>query len=98
MAAPAFHVDTAAPGTLAVSGALTFGTAEQALASIRAALAGSSGPARLDLAGVTHSDSAGLACVLAAVAGSRGRLSVVHLPPSLQRLAQVCEVEAMLAA
>ena len=93
-----FRLEAAAPSTLAVSGVLDFDTATAALAAMRAAL----DPAieRLDLAGVTASDSAGLACVLAAVAesGQRGRrLQVVGMPAGMRALAQVCEVDTLLA-
>ena len=96
MATPAFQLSAATPGTLSVSGELTFATAADALLAMRAALAGG-GRSRLDLAGVTHSDSAGLACVLAVLAKAGSKLEVQHLPASLRQLAQVCEVESLLA-
>lgn len=86
------------PSTLAVHGVLDFDTAAAALAAIRAALEG--GVARLDLAGVSHSDSAGLACVLAVAAEANqcGRpLAVVGMPAGMRALAQVCEVDTLLA-
>jgi phospholipid transport system transporter-binding protein len=93
-----FELDTRAPGTLAVRGVLSFDTAAAALRTIQAALAGGAA-ARLDLAGVGRSDSAGLACVLAvaAEADRRGQaLEVVNVPPGMQLLAQVCEVDRLL--
>jgi phospholipid transport system transporter-binding protein len=91
-------LSASAPGTLAVSGVLSFDTAASALRDIQAALA--KGPvATLDLAGVRHSDSAGLSCVLAvaAEAGRRGRpLQVIHVPAGMRVLAQVCEVDRLL--
>jgi phospholipid transport system transporter-binding protein len=93
-----FQLDTRAPGTLVVSGVLSFDTAAAALQTIRAALAGG-GVDRLDLVGVRRSDSAGLACVLAvaAEADRRGRaLEVVNVPAGMQLLAQVCEVDRLL--
>jgi phospholipid transport system transporter-binding protein len=56
--------------------------------------------ARLDLTGVHQSDSAGLACVLAvtAEADRSGRtLQVVQIPAGMRVLAQVCEVEPLIA-
>jgi len=86
------------PGTLGVNGVLSFDTAASAWRAIQAALAEST-VARLDLAGVRHSDSAGLACVLAVVAaaGRRGQaLQVIHMPAGMQVLAQVCEVDRLI--
>ena len=84
--------------TLALSGALTFANAETAFDEAgRALRAGVQ--TRLDLAGVTRADSAGLACVLALVAqASRaGRaLRVSNLPDSLRALADVCDARGFL--
>ncbi|HEY9133811.1 MAG TPA: STAS domain-containing protein [Dyella sp.] len=93
MRATGFQVAQSAPDTVSVSGALTFATAADALTSIRAALPGRQ---VLDLAGVEHSDSAGLACVLAVLAPNEGKVRVRNLPPNMRKLAQVCEVEALL--
>jgi len=96
---PRFQLDTGTPGTLGVSGVLSFDTAAIALRAIQTALAAGS-VARLDLAGVSHSDSAGLACVLAVVAEADRRghaLQVVRMPAGMQVLAQVCEVEPLIA-
>jgi phospholipid transport system transporter-binding protein len=95
----AFQVTRAAPDALVVSGALTFATAAQALSAINAAVA-SDGCRRVDLAGVSRSDSAGLACVLAvlAEAASHGRkLALSNVPEGMRVLAQVCEVDALIA-
>ncbi|MGB3748304.1 MAG: STAS domain-containing protein [Rhodanobacter sp.] len=93
-----FRLEAVAPSTVAVHGVLDFDTAAAALAAMRAALQGQ--VAELDLAGVSHSDSAGLACVLAAVAEASGRgrpLRVVGMPAGMQALARVCEVDTLLA-
>src|SRR6187551_3276608 len=84
--------------TLALSGVLTFATAARAYAEGGRALASGS-QTRLDLAGVTRADSAGLACVLALAANASrdGRhLAVVHWPEGLRALAAVCDVETLL--
>lgn len=97
MTAVAFQLDRATPGTLGVSGVLSFETAAAALDAIGAALAAQP-VARLDLAGVERSDSAGLACVLAVQAEARrlGRaLDVEHMPEGMRALAQVCEVDSL---
>ena len=93
-----FRLETVTPSTLAVHGVLDFDTAAAALAALRAAL--DDGVAELDLAGVSHSDSAGLACVLAVVAEAdrRGQaLQVVGMPAGMRVLAQVCEVDPLIA-
>jgi phospholipid transport system transporter-binding protein len=90
-----FKLDLSVPGTLGVSGVLSFDTAAAALQEIRSAVAHGR-VKQLDLAGVRRSDSAGLSCVVAVMAESArgGRsLQVVHMPAGLQALAQVCEVD-----
>lgn len=96
---PGIQLSTDTPGTLAVRGELNFDTAAGAFQAIEVAL-GDGGVTRLDLAGVTRSDSAGLACVLAVVAAAsrRGRrLQVMHMPTGMQALAKVCEVDRLIA-
>lgn len=96
--APAFGVRAEAPDTLALSGALTFATAQHVLAEARAAFARQR-PVTLDLAGVDRADSAGLACVLTILAdASQGgpRLKVAHVPDGMRALARVSDVEAIL--
>ena len=86
------------PGTLGVSGVLSFDTAASALRTIQAALAGNT-VTQLDLAGVRHSDSAGLSCVLAVVADATRRghaVKVINMPAGMQVLAQVCEVDRLI--
>ncbi len=89
-----FTLDASSPGLLGVSGTLSFDTAAAALQAIGAAVA-QGHVSQLDLAGVRHSDSAGLSCVVAimAQAAANGHaLQVLHMPAGLQALAQVCEV------
>jgi phospholipid transport system transporter-binding protein len=84
--------------TLALTGALTFATAARAYAEGGRALADGR-QTRLDLGGLVHADSAGLACVLAfaAEASRAGRhLEVVNWPEGLRALAEVCDVAALL--
>lgn len=100
MTEPGCQLEVREGGTLAVRGVLTFDTAKAAWRGMREHLAEK--PARvIDLSAVERSDSAGLACVLAvlAEAGGRGQaLQVRGLPAGMRRLAQVCEVEPLLAA
>lgn len=84
--------------TLALRGVLTFATAAHALAEGGWALA-SGTQTRLDLAGLTRADSAGLACLLALASAARraGRqLQVRHWPEGLRALAAVCDVLTLL--
>ena len=94
-----FQLDAGTPGTLGVSGVLSFETAAAALQMIQATLAAGA-VGQLDLAGVHHSDSAGLACVLA-VAAEADRcgqaLQVINMPAGMRVLAQVCEVDRLMA-
>jgi phospholipid transport system transporter-binding protein len=93
------RVDESSPGSVRVSGELTFGNAAAALETIDAAVA-RDGRSVLDLSGVTRSDSAGLACILAVLAQSaeRGRkLDVHNMPEGMHLLASVCEVEGLMA-
>lgn len=92
---PAFQLSTEVPGTLGVRGVLSFDTAGAALQAIRSARSGQKFD-RLDLSGVSHSDSAGLACVLAASADTANPLKVVGMPDGMLALAQVCEVDRLL--
>jgi phospholipid transport system transporter-binding protein len=95
-AAPAFELVTTEPGTLGVRGVLSFDTAAAAMQAIRAALAAGNYE-RLDLSEVRRSDSAGLACVLAVVASPGKTLRFVRMPPGMQALAKVCEVDSLIA-
>jgi phospholipid transport system transporter-binding protein len=99
VAAAGFRLDVDSPATLAVAGELGFDTAKDALQAMQSALVADVRISRLDLAGVTRSDSAGLACVLAVVADVRGRgrsLEVANMPAGMRALAQVCEVDRMM--
>ena len=93
-----FRVTSDVPDTVSVSGALSFATAANALDAMRSAFAGRDRHT-LDLSGVTLCDSAGLACVLAALSeADQGgeRVAVKHVPAGMQALAQVCGVEPLL--
>jgi len=84
--------------TLAIRGALTFATSARVLAEGRRTLAAGA-QTRLDLVGVTHADSAGLACVIALVAAanrSGRRLRIAGWPEGLRALAEVCDVATLL--
>lgn len=93
-----FKLSLHMPGTVAVTGALNFATAAKALVAMRDALARKDRHT-LDLAGVDSCDSAGLACVLAALAEADRdgrRVAVRHVPAGMRALAQVCGVGPLL--
>lgn len=93
-----FRVAAEAPGTVSVSGSLNFATAENALAAMRNAFA-KGDRHTLDLSEVATCDSAGLACVLAALsaADQEGRhVDVRNVPLGMQALARVSGVESFL--
>lgn len=90
--------DDRAAGTLALSGPLTFATASSAWREAVAAIERDP-PEVIDLAAVTHSDSAGLACVLALLAAGRRQHPTIHVanaPETLRALARACDAEAWL--
>lgn len=98
MSGDAFRLDSSMPDTVAVSGTLSFATAAAALTALNAALA-QGARRRLDLAAVANCDSAGLACVLAALAEASGQgrpVRVSNAPAGMRALAQVSGVASLL--
>ena len=97
--AESFQVSQRGSSALVVAGTLSFDTAHAALLALREGLRKGASVEELDLSAVKHSDSAGLSCVLALLAGARShgrRLVVTHLPEGMRALARVCEVEPLL--
>lgn len=95
----AFQLVTTTPGSLGVLGVLDFSSAAAALQAIEAALTDRA-IVRLDLSGLRHADSAGLACVVAAVSEAARQgwpLGVVHMPAGMQALAVVSKVDRLLS-
>jgi len=89
-----------AGGAFSLAGVLSFETATAVLRSGEAAFAGT-GARAVDLSGVTHADSAGLAVLLTWVEEARreGRtLRYTALPAQLIKIARLCAVEEMLSA
>jgi phospholipid transport system transporter-binding protein len=98
-AAGAFRLVPAGAGGLAAEGPLTFATARHARALGASQLAGPGEPLAIDGAGITASDSAGLAVLLDWLAMARHagrRLRYAHLPQGLMALARISEVEQFL--
>jgi phospholipid transport system transporter-binding protein len=93
-----FELATGTPGVLGVTGALNFSNAAAAMRAIESALSNAS-IRQLDLAGVAHTDSAGLSClvaVMAAAARQSRSLTIVNMPAGLQALAKVSEVDQLI--
>jgi phospholipid transport system transporter-binding protein len=98
--ATSFEVVTSAPGRFAVRGPLTFANARRARNDGLQALRGSNErELEIDCAGITHSDSAGLAVMLDWMASMKreGRpLRYANLPQNLLAVASISGVEEML--
>jgi phospholipid transport system transporter-binding protein len=93
-----FQIAANTPDTVYVSGVLNFGNAAKALVALRAAFEPSDRRV-LDLSEVSTCDSAGLACVLAALSAAdrNGReVRTQHMPEGMRSLAQVCGIEFLL--
>jgi phospholipid transport system transporter-binding protein len=99
-AARTFRLVATAPGRFAADGPLTFATARRAAELGERSFAGGAGDAvEIDCAGITASDSAGLAVLLEwlRIARRAGRtLRYTALPQGLMALARISEVDAML--
>jgi phospholipid transport system transporter-binding protein len=95
------RLGAAADGRLALEGPLTFATARAGRELGERALAnGRDGALEIDCAGITASDSAGLAVLLDWLRSAKraGRsLRYSHLPEGLRALARISEVEELLA-
>lgn len=91
-----------APGRLSVRGALTFQTARYAYQTGAHLLRNApSSTVQIDCAGVTQSDSAGLAVLiewLACAAQSGRKMTFLNLPVGIRSTAQISEVLDLLEA
>jgi phospholipid transport system transporter-binding protein len=98
--AASFEVVTTAAGRFAVRGVLTFANARAARNEGLQALRTSSAPnLEVDCAGITHSDSAGLAVMLdwMSIMKREGRpLCFANLPQGLLAVARISGVEELL--
>jgi phospholipid transport system transporter-binding protein len=94
-----FQLVAAGDGRLAASGPLTFATARQASTVGRAALRAAAGVVEINCAGVTASDSAGLAVLIDWLAAAREAghsLRYTQLPAGLVALGRISEVTELL--
>ncbi|HXQ31894.1 MAG TPA: STAS domain-containing protein [Steroidobacteraceae bacterium] len=98
---PAFELAAAGEaGHFRLGGVLSFDTARAVLEQGTAAFADQQ-RVSLDLSGITHADSAGLAVLLTWVGRARraGRaINYTALPAQLSRIARVCAVDGLLEA
>jgi phospholipid transport system transporter-binding protein len=98
--ASSFDIVTTAPGRFSVRGTITFANARAARnAGLQALRAASGHDLEIDCAGITHSDSAGLAVMLdwMAIMKHDGRpLRFANLPQGLLAVASISGVEEML--
>ncbi|HUL17997.1 MAG TPA: STAS domain-containing protein [Steroidobacteraceae bacterium] len=96
-----FRLATLAPDRLGACGPLTFATARLARLAGLEALRSGAQPLQIDCAGVTASDSAGLAVLLDWLAAAKlagRRLQLLALPQGLLALGRISEVEQLLQA
>jgi phospholipid transport system transporter-binding protein len=95
-----FRLTAAPSGQLAAQGPLTFATAREALELGVAALRTTGAGAReIDCAGISASDSAGLAVLIEWLGTARRRgqtLRFARLPQGLAALARISEVDELL--
>ena len=95
---PAVQLETVAPGRYRVQGELSFATVGALLEEGKKNFDGASS-LDIDLSGVKHSDSAGMALLiewLRLAKRSGRRLSYSNLPPQLLAIARMSDVEELL--
>ncbi len=86
-------------GGFALHGPLTFATARRARETLLRALESGQGGLVIDCAGITRSDSAGLAVLLDGLAAARRRgrsLRLLQLPEGVLSLAAISDVRELL--
>ena len=94
---PTIKVLSRPDGGLALEGALSFTTVTTALSRLQPHLAG--GASRIDLSGVDHADSAGLALLVECVKAARQRghdVRFEQVPAQLAALAAACGLTRLL--
>lgn len=91
------RIEVSGDGTARLVGDLTFATVSSLFRQIERGPPGEQTIDRIDLAGVTAVDSAGLALLLEWQARRRGRaLAMQNAPHALLRLARLCEADDLL--
>lgn len=90
----------AAGGGVKVEGDLTFATVPAMVNALRERMRDAAGTLEVDLSGVTHSDSAGLALLVEWLREARRRklaLQFTHVPRQMRDIAHVTSLERILA-
>jgi len=94
---------TAQGETISLFGSLNFSTAKQALTAVNEQMAlapvGDAGARVIDLAGITHSNSAGLALLiewLAQAQRTNRKITFTNIPDSLHQISAVCQVDSLI--
>ncbi|MFK7994134.1 MAG: lipid asymmetry maintenance protein MlaB [Granulosicoccus sp.] len=86
------------PARCMIQGTLDFTTASDVLGRVTPHIAGNAS-LDIDLSGVTHANSAGLALMIEWLAAARRADHVVtfhHIPDGLRQLAGVCQVDGLI--
>jgi len=85
--------------TISIAGRLDFSTAKSALLAVNAELQSTPSVSVIDLGGVTHSNSAGLALMiewLAEAQRSQRDVRFQNIPDSLRQISTVCQVDSLI--
>jgi phospholipid transport system transporter-binding protein len=86
-------------GSLLISGSMTFNSTPVLYRELESRFQSKGQLINIDLAGVEHADSSGLALLLewqAMANRQSGRLHVTNAPDNLLRLAKLCEADVLL--
>ncbi len=89
----------AANGTITLSGRLDFTTAKSALSVVNEQMQAHPEASVIDLAGVTHSNSAALALMiewLAEAQRNNRQIQFTNIPDSLRQISTVCQVDSLI--
>jgi len=84
---------------IVIAGRLDFSTATNALASVSEQIQASTSDHIIDMAGVTHSNSAGLAVMiewLAIAHRANQQITFENIPDSLRQISTVCQVDSLI--
>ena len=98
MPSPDFQVQRSG-NTIAVSGRLDFTTATQVLAAVNEQLHAAKSSQIIDMAGITASNSAGLAVMIEWLAEAQRadqQLTFENIPDSLRQISTVCQVDSLI--
>ena len=92
-------IHTGDDGTVHLGGEMNFVSTPGLYRELESRFTGSGSVLNIDLAGINHADSSGLALLLEWQAMTRkldGRLHITNAPASLLRLAKLCEADKLM--